>query len=153
MTTDFRSLWLALPLGLLASCASMMAGTESTILLTSTPTGAAVVTSAGDQVLTPCELTLRNGEEVELSATHPDCPGEVRVATSVPDLSRWCAGNVLMIGSVACMMSDVANPDAYVHKHNLHFDFTSSVQEQTAKDLAEKVARLKKRRSYGGTLR
>lgn len=153
MTTNAHRQWLAAPLTLLASCASMMAGTESSIRVTSTPPGASVMTDSGLEVVAPCTVTLRNGDEVELTATHEAHPGEVRSFRSVPDLSRWSVGNIIMIGSVACMMSDVANPAAYVHKHDVHFDFTSSTQELAARELAERLARIQKHRSYGGTLK
>ena len=141
---------LALSLG---SCATMMCGSESAITVTSTPPGAVVTTSTGLEAEAPCTLSLPNGAEVAITAQHEAHPGDVRTVQSVPDLSRWYAGNLVMIGGAAGMVSDMANPCAYVHKDDVHFDF-SVPEDELAKQASIKAEKDRLRRaSSGGTLR
>ena len=147
----FRPLLLA-PL-LLGSCASIMTGSTSSIQVTSTPVGATIVTSTGLKATTPCSLELPNGTDVTINAQHEERPGDVRAEVSVPDLSRWTAGNLIMIGGTAGMISDKANPKAYVHKQDVHFDFSCSAEEVEAAKAAEAERRRRLRESSGGTLR
>lgn len=138
---------------LLGSCASIMTGSTSSIQVTSTPVGATVITSTGLEATTPCSLELPNGTDVTIKAQHAECPGDIRAEVSVPDLSRWSAANLIMIGGTAGMISDKANPQAYVHKHDVHFDFSCSAEEVEAAKAAEAAKKRKRRQSSGGTLR
>ena len=157
MVDSFRSL-LALILCLalapgLGSCASIMTGTESCIAVTSMPAGAKVTTSTGLETETPCTLSLPNGAEVMITAEHGGHPGDVRTVKSVPDLSRWCAINLFMIGGTAGMVSDMANPTAHVHKLDVHFDFSVSAEELARRAQAKKDHARQRRADSGGTLR
>ena len=153
MTTSFHWLSAAAPLLMLASCASMMAGSDSSITITSTPPGAKITTCTGLEAQAPCTLTLPNGADVCITAQHGDCPGDVRSVMSVPDISRWYAGNLIMIGGTAGMLSDMANPSAFVHKQDVHFDFRFSAEEIAEMEGAQAKRLQQRRASYGGTLR
>ncbi|QDV08145.1 hypothetical protein Poly30_36810 [Planctomycetes bacterium Poly30] len=147
----YLSTSLALATVSLTSCASMMVGETSTIEVTSTPSGAVVTSSTGLEATTPCQLVLPNGTEVELTATHEDHPGDIRVIPSVPDTSRWAAGNVLF-GGAAGLASDAANPRARVHKADIHFDFTRSVEAIERAEAEEAANAADAKRRAGGTM-
>ncbi len=157
MFAPFQRLLAAAPCLVLApfmgSCASMMCGTESAITVTSTPPGAKVTTSTGLEAEAPCTLSLPNGAEVAITAEHKEHPGDVRTVQSVPDLSRWYVGNLVMIGGAAGMVSDMANPTNYVHKHDVHFDFSVPVDELVRRERAKAEKARQRRASSGGTLR
>ena len=153
MSTSLLRLLTASALLTLASCASMMAGSDSSIAITSTPPGATITTCTGLEAKAPCVLTLPNGADVTITAQHLDHPGDVRKVLSVPDLSRWYAGNLIMIGGAAGMVSDVANPSAYVHKRDVHFDFSFSEAELAELEAAKQERLHQRRASSGGTLR
>lgn len=131
----------------------MMAGSESSITITSTPSGAAVTTCTGLSAETPCTLSLPNGVDVRITAEHASHPGDVRTLESIPDLSRWYVGNLVMIGGAAGMVSDVANPAAYVHKQDVHFDFLTPVNVLEEREQARAERRRQRELSSGGTLR
>ncbi len=145
------SLAFALVAAPLTSCATIMVGNTSTIEVTSTPTGAVITSSTGLEAVTPCDLVLPNGREVELTATHDAHPGDQRKRSSVPDTSRWAAGNVIF-GGAAGLASDAANPQARVHKGDIHFDFTRTVEELEAIDAAKAAAKAAAKKRSGGTM-
>lgn len=142
---------LALSAAPLTSCATMMVGHSSTIEVTSDPTGATITSSTGLEATTPCDLVLPNGREVEITARHVAHPGDTRVLVSVPDTSRWAAGNVLF-GGAAGLASDASNPGTRVHKKDIHFDFTKTAEELKAIEAAKEAAAAAAKRRSGGTM-
>lgn len=128
-----------------------MVGPNSMIQVTSSPSGAVVMSATGLEGTTPFEVLLPNGREVKLTATHAAHPGDQRTLSSVPDTSRWVAGNILL-PSAMVLVTDVRNPATRVHKQDIHFDFTKTVEELAEIAAAKAAAELAAIRRSGGTM-
>ena len=88
-----KKILIAIPLLLVASCATIINGKSSEVVVTSVPPGLSFTTNSGLQGTTPATVSLPNGDDVIFSWVTPE--GVEGTTVSKTRMSTWVIGNVV----------------------------------------------------------
>ena len=95
----------------------MIAGSESSVRITSIPSGVGFRTNTGQYGVTPTHLDLPNGKTVTVTYKDPESK-KVHSVTSTPTLHRAIVGNLILGGPIGLVV-DFINPETRVHKDDI----------------------------------
>lgn len=111
-----KKILIAIPLLLVASCATIVNGKSSEVVVTSVPPGLSFTTNSGLQGTTPATVSLPNGDEVIFSWVTPE--GVEGTTVSKTRMSAWVIGNVVFGGLIGIVIDLVAD-GAHIHEGDL----------------------------------
>lgn len=132
-----KKILIAVPLLLVASCATIVNGKSSEVVVTSAPTGLSFTTNSGLQGTTPATVSLPNGDEVIFSWVTPE--GVEGTTVSKTRMSAWVIGNVVFGGLIGIVIDLVAD-GAYIHEGDLFIGPITAEMALQEEQLAAKKA-------------
>ncbi|MBI5363606.1 MAG: hypothetical protein HZA53_10545 [Planctomycetes bacterium] len=112
-------LHLALPLALLASCATVMTGHQDTIEVLSTPPGAKFTTNTALSGVTPAKVQVSDEVDVEFTFTMDGYTP--LTAESKKRISGWVLGNILIGGIIGLCIDSISGG---MHTHDAKLEVT-----------------------------